>query len=236
MLYSPARITTLQLRKTTYNKFRKEVLILEQLTIMNHPLISHKLAILRHEDTDGKAFRELVSEIAMLICYEATRDLKTECVDIPTPITTAKCQMITHNKPVIVPILRAGLGMVDGMLKILPSAKIGHIGMCRNHETLQPEQYYCNLPADIDSRTVFILDPMLATGGSIAAAITLLKEHGAKKIKVLSIVGVEEGVRKVLDAHPDVQVFLGVMDEKLNEHGYIVPGLGDAGDRLFGTE
>lgn len=209
---------------------------MNNLTVMNHPLISHKLGLLRNVDTDGKAFRELVSEIAMLICYEATRDMKTTLVDVPTPLMTAKCQMITSDKPVIVPILRAGLGMVDGMLKILPSSKIGHIGMCRNHDTLQPEKYYCNLPSDISQRTVFVLDPMLATGGSLAAAVSLLKENGAKNIKVLSIVGVMEGVKKVLDAHPDVQVYLGVMDEKLNEKGYILPGLGDAGDRLFGTE
>lgn len=209
---------------------------MDRLTVMNHPLISHKLAILRHVDTDGKAFRELVSEIAMLICYEATRDLKTTPVDVPTPLMTAKCQMITTEKPVLVPILRAGLGMVDGMLTILPSAKIGHIGMCRNHETLQPEQYYCNLPVDIAERTVFVLDPMLATGGSLAAAITILKEKGAKNIKVLSIVGAEVGVKKVLDTHPDVKIYLGVLDDRLNEKGYILPGLGDAGDRLFGTE
>lgn len=209
---------------------------MKNLTVMDHPLISHKLALLRHEDTDGKAFRELVSEIAMLVCYEATRDMKTTAVDIPTPLMTAKCQMITTEKPVLVPILRAGLGMVDGMLTILPSAKIGHIGMCRNHDTLEPEQYYCNLPADIGERTVFVLDPMLATGGSLAAAVTLLKEKGAKKIKVLSIVGVQEGIDKVLNAHPDVHIYLGVKDDKLNEKGYILPGLGDAGDRLFGTE
>lgn len=209
---------------------------MQQLKIMNHPLISHKMAILRHKDTDGKAFRELVSEIAMLICYEATRDMETSEVDVPTPLQTARCNMITEHKPVIVPILRAGLGMVDGMLKILPSAKIGHIGMCRNHETLLPEKYYCNLPPDVADRTVFVLDPMLATGGSLAAAVTLIKEHGASRIKILSIVGVEQGVRKVLDSHPDVQIYLGTMDEKLNEHGYILPGLGDAGDRLFGTE
>lgn len=209
---------------------------MNNLTIMDHPLISHKLALLRNQTTDGKSFRELVSEIAMLICYEATRDMKTTDVDVPTPLTTAKSKMITTNKPVIVPILRAGLGMVDGMLKILPSSKIGHIGMCRNHETLEPEQYYCNLPADISERTVFVLDPMLATGGSLAAAVSLLKEKGAKTIKVLSIVGVQEGVDKVLNTHPDVHVYLGVMDEKLNDRGYILPGLGDAGDRLFGTE
>ena len=205
-------------------------------TVMNHPLISHKLAILRHENTDGKEFRELVSEIAMLICYEATRDMKTTPVDVPTPLMNARCEMILTEKPVLVPILRAGLGMVDGMLTILPAAKIGHIGMCRNHETLEPEQYYCNLPADISERTVFVLDPMLATGGSLAAAITLLKEKGAKKIKVLSIVGAQVGVDKVLNTHPDVHVYLGVLDERLNEKGYILPGLGDAGDRLFGTE
>lgn len=209
---------------------------MENVQIMNHPLISHKLAILRHVDTDGKQFRSLVSEIAMLICYEATRDMRVTEVDVPTPLMTAKCQMITEEKPLLVPILRAGLGMVDGMLTILPSAKIGHIGMCRNHETLQPEQYYCNLPSDIAKRTVIILDPMLATGGSCAAAITLLKEAGAKRIKLMSIVGVEEGIRKVHETHPDVQIYLGVKDDCLNENGYILPGLGDAGDRLFGTE
>ncbi|MBE7054571.1 MAG: uracil phosphoribosyltransferase [Ruminococcaceae bacterium] len=209
---------------------------MKNLTVMNHPLISHKLAILRHKDTDGKAFRELVSEIAMLICYEATRDMKTTPVDVPTPLMTAKCHMITSEKPVLVPILRAGLGMVDGMLTILPAAKIGHIGMCRNHDTLEPEQYYCNLPSDISERTVFVLDPMLATGGSLAAAITLLKEKGAKNIKVLCIVGAEVGCKKVLDTHPDVNIYLGVLDDRLNEKGYILPGLGDAGDRLFGTE
>ena len=209
---------------------------MKNLTVMNHPLISHKLAILRDIKTGGKEFRELVSEIAMLICYEATRDMETNIVYVETPLQTAKCNMITTQKPVLVPILRAGLGMVDGMLTILPSAKIGHIGMCRNHDTLEPEQYYCNLPADISERTVFILDPMLATGGSLAAAITILKEKGAKHIKVLSIVGAEVGVKKVLDTHPDVNIYLGVLDDCLNEKGYILPGLGDAGDRLFGTE
>ena len=209
---------------------------MKNLTVMNHPLISHKLAILRDIKTGGKEFRELVSEIAMLICYEATRDMETNIVYVETPLQTAKCNMITTQKPVLVPILRAGLGMVDGMLTILPSAKIGHIGMCRNHDTLEPEQYYCNLPADISERTVFILDPMLATGGSLAAAITILKEKGAKNIKVLSIVGAEVGVKKVLDTHPDVNIHLGVLDDCLNEKGYILPGLGDAGDRLFGTE
>ena len=209
---------------------------MENFTVMNHPLISHKLAILRHENTTGKEFRELVSEIAMLICYEATRDMTTTPVDIPTPLMTAHCEMITTEKPVLIPILRAGLGMVDGMLTVLPCAKIGHIGMCRNHETLEPEQYYCNLPADISERTAFVLDPMLATGGSLAAAISILKEKGAKKIKVLSIVGAQVGVDKVLEAHPDVHIYLGVLDDRLNEKGYILPGLGDAGDRLFGTE
>ena len=211
-------------------------IVVNNLTIMDHPLISHKLALLRHKDTDGKFFRELVSEIAMLICYEATRDMKTTTVDIPTPLMTAKCEMILDNKPVIVPVLRAGLGMVDGMLKILPSSKVGHIGLCRNHETLQPEKYYCNLPSDISERTVIVLDPMLATGGSLAAAVSLLKESGAKNIKVMSIVGAPVGVETVHKAHPDVHIYLGVMDEKLNEKGYILPGLGDAGDRLFGTE
>ena len=156
---------------------------MDNFTVMNHPLISHKLAFLRHENTVGKEFRELVSEIAMLICYEATRDMKTTTVEIPTPLMKANCEMILTEKPVLVPILRAGLGMVDGMLTILPSAKIGHIGMCRNHETLEPEQYYCNLPADISERTVFVLDPMLATGGSLSAAITLLKEKAQRELR-----------------------------------------------------
>ena len=181
-------------------------------------------------------FRELLQEISMLMGYEVTRDMPLTYEEIETPLMKMKAPKIAGKKVVVVPILRAGLGMVDGMLKILPSSKIGHIGLCRNHDTLQPEKYYCNLPSDIGERTVFVLDPMLATGGSLAAAVTLLKESGAKNIKVLSIVGVQEGVDKVHEAHPDVHIYLGVMDEKLNEKGYILPGLGDAGDRLFGTE
>ena len=208
---------------------------MENLTIMNHPLISHKLGLLRHQNTDGKAFRELVSEIAMLICYEATRDMKTNAVDVPTPLMTAKCQMITTDKPVIVPILRAGLGMVDGMLKILPSSKIGHIGLCRNHETLEPEEYYCNLPADISERTVFVLDPMLATGGSAIDAVSQIKERKPHSIKFVCMIAAPEGLKAFTEAHPDVPVFTAAVDEKLNENAYIVPGLGDAGDRIFGT-
>jgi uracil phosphoribosyltransferase len=208
---------------------------MKNLTVMDHPLISHKLALLRHIDTDEKLFRKLVSELAMLIGYEATREMEETPVDIPTPLMTAKCKMIKTKKPVIVPVLRAGLGMVEGMLAIMPFAKVGHIGLRRNHDTLLPEQYYLNLPPDVSESTVFVVDPMLATGGSLAASITLLKESGAKNIKVLSLVGVEEGVKKVLDEHPDVHIYLGVMDERLNEKGYILPGLGDAGDRLFGT-
>lgn len=169
---------------------------MENLTIMNHPLISHKLGLLRHQNTDGKAFRELVSEIAMLICYEATRDMKTNAVDVPTPLMTAKCQMITTDKPVIVPILRAGLGMVDGMLKILPSSKIGHIGLCRNHETLEPEEYYCNLPADISERTVFVLDPMLATGGSLAAPLQCLRSTAQNTLRFSALSAFRRALRE----------------------------------------
>ena len=206
------------------------------ITICDHPLLKHKISILRNKNTGTNEFRTIVEEIAMLIGYEALRDLQLEDVPVETPMETAMCPTISGKKQAVVPILRAGLGMVEGILKLMPAAKIGHIGMCRNHETLEPEQYYCNLPADISERTAFVLDPMLATGGSLAAAISLLKEKGAKKIKVLSIVGAQVGVDKVLEAHPDVHVYLGVLDDRLNEKGYILPGLGDAGDRLFGTE
>ena len=209
---------------------------MENLTIMNHPLISHKLGLLRHQNTDGKAFRELVSEIAMLICYEATRDMKTNAVDVPTPLMTAKCQMITTDKPVIVPILRAGLGMVDGMVSMMPNVKVGHIGLFRDPETLQPVKYYFKMPADISERDVIVVDPMLATGGSASAAITFLKEAGAQHIKLMSIIGAPEGVERMQKDHPDVDIFVAALDDHLNDHGYIVPGLGDAGDRIFGTK
>ena len=210
---------------------------MENVFIMDHPLISHKLAILRDKNTDNKNFRELVSEIGMLICYEATRDLPLTQVEVETPLMKANFSMIKTEKPVLVPILRAGLGMVEGVMNFLPNAAVGHVGLARNHETLEPELYYYNMPADAGERTVFVLDPMLATGGSCCAAISLIKEKtGAKKIKLLSIVGAPVGVERVHREHPDVQVYIGVMDERLNEKGYILPGLGDAGDRIFGTE
>ncbi|MGM9551034.1 MAG: uracil phosphoribosyltransferase [Clostridia bacterium] len=209
---------------------------MENVFIMNHPLISHKLAILRDKNTTSKQFRELVSEIGMLICYEATRDLPLTPVKVETPLMEAEFGMIKSFKPLLVPILRAGLGMVEGVMEFLPNAAVGHIGLARNHETLEPELYYYNMPADAGERTVMILDPMLATGGSCSAAIKLVKERtGAKKIKLMSIVGAPVGVERISREHPDVQIYLGVMDEKLNDKGYILPGLGDAGDRLFDT-
>ena len=203
--------------------------------IFDHPLIQHKLSILRDEKTGVKEFRALISEIAMLMCYEATRDLPTEEVVIKTPVTEAKVRRLAGKKLAIVPILRAGLGMVDGMLAMIPSAKVGHIGLYRDHETLQPVEYYCKLPTDIEQRQVLVLDPMLATGGSSVAAIEFIKRRGARKIKLVCVIAAPEGVRAVQEAHPDVDIYVAALDEKLNENGYILPGLGDAGDRLFGT-
>ncbi len=208
----------------------------KHITIFDHPLISHKISILRAERTGSKQFRELIEEIAMLMGYEALRDLPTEEVSIKTPITTAKVKMIAGKKLAIVPILRAGLGMVSGMLSLVPSAKVGHIGLYRDEVTLEPHEYYCKLPADIEDRLVILLDPMLATGGSGVAAIDFIKQKGCKNIKFMSIIAAPEGIKKISDAHPDVQFYCACVDEKLNEHGYIVPGLGDAGDRIFGTK
>ena len=204
--------------------------------IMDHPLIQHKLSILRDEKTGSKQFRELVSEIAMLMCYESTRDLPLTEVEIKTPITTAKTKKLAGRKMAFVPILRAGLGMVDGVLSLIPAAKVGHIGMYRDPETHQPVEYYCKLPADSEMRTLLVVDPMLATGGSASDAITMIKKRGAKDIKLCCIVSCPEGIRKVLADHPDVEVYVAAIDPILNEHCYIVPGLGDAGDRLFGTK
>ena len=201
-----------------------------------HPLLQHKVSLLRNKNTGTKEFKELVSEIAMLLCYEATRDLPTEEVEIETPICTTKVQMLSGRKLALVPILRAGLGMVDGMLSLIPAAKVGHIGMYRNEETLEPVEYYCKLPEDIAERDVFVLDPMLATGGSAADAITQIKKRGAKNIKFLGIIAAPEGVERLHEAHPDVEIHIAALDEKLNENGYIIPGLGDAGDRIFGTK
>ncbi len=204
--------------------------------VMDHPLVDHKLAILRSKDTPVKEFRELVSEIAGLMCYEATRNLPTMEVEVETPIATAKCKMLAGKKLAIVPILRAGLGMVDSMVDLIPSDKIGHIGLYRDPETHKPVEYYCKLPDDIGNRVVFVVDPMLATGGSAIAAIDFLKQHGCKNIIMMNVIGCPEGVKAVTEAHPDVDLYLAAVDEKLNEHAYIVPGLGDAGDRIFGTK
>ena len=205
-------------------------------TVLDHPLIQHKLAILRSKDTPVKEFRELVGEIAGLMCYEATRNLPTKEVSVETPITTATCRMLAGKKMAIVPILRAGLGMVDSMVNLIPSAKIGHIGLYRDPETHKPVEYYCKLPDDIGNRQVFVVDPMLATGGSAVAAIDFLKKHGCRNIIMMNIIGCPEGIKTVQAAHPDVELYLAAVDEKLNDHAYIVPGLGDAGDRIFGTK
>ena len=204
--------------------------------VLDHPLIQHKLAILRSKDTPVKEFRELVGEISGLMCYEATRNLPVTEVDVETPVAVAKCHVLAGKKLAIVPVLRAGLGMVDQMVALIPSAKIGHIGLYRDPQTHKPVEYYCKLPEDIANRQVFVVDPMLATGGSAVAAIDFLKRHGCKNIIMMNIIGCPEGVAAVQAAHPDVEIFLAAMDEKLNENAYIVPGLGDAGDRIFGTK
>ena len=204
--------------------------------ILDHPLILHKLAIIRRKDTGVKEFREMISEIATLMCYEATRNLQTEVVTIETPVAEAQVQVLAGKKLAIVPILRAGRGMVDGMLSLIPSAKVGHIGLYRDPESLEPVEYYCKLPPDIEDRDVFVVDPMLATGGSAVAAIDFLKARGVRSIKMLNIIAAPEGVHKVAQAHPDVEIYCAALDQCLNDHGYIVPGLGDAGDRIFGTK
>ena len=207
----------------------------ENPTIFNHPLISHKITLLRDVRTGNKQFRELVEEIAILMGYEALRDLPTENIEIETPITKTMSPVISGKKLAIVPILRAGLGMVNGIHALVPAAKVGHIGLYRDHETLEPHEYYCKLPEDIDKRLVILLDPMLATGGSACAAVDFIKQRGCKHIKFMSIISAPVGIRRLMDTHPDVQLYCGCVDEKLNENGYIVPGLGDAGDRIFGT-
>ena len=209
---------------------------MSKVTEIKHPLILHKLAIIRDENTGSKDFRELVEEVSMLMAYEVTRNFTTEEVEVKTPICTTKCEMLAGKKVAIVPILRAGLGMVDGMLKLIPAAKVGHVGLYRDEETLQPVEYFCKLPQDIAEREVIVVDPMLATGGSSADALTILKKRGAKNLKLMCLVGAPEGIEFVQKQHPDVDIYLAKIDEKLNESGYIVPGLGDAGDRLFGTK
>lgn len=203
---------------------------------MDHPLIQHKIGIIRREETSSKEFREMISEIAMLMCYEATRDLKLVDVDIKTPITDMTAKELAGKKLAVVPILRAGLGMVEGMLAMIPAAKVGHIGLYRDPETLEPVEYYCKLPADSSERDIFVVDPMLATGGSAEAAIQMLKDKGVRNIRFMCIIAAPEGVKRMQEAHPDVDLYIGALDEQLNNHGYIVPGLGDAGDRIFGTK
>ena len=209
---------------------------MSKVCVFDHPLIQHKLSIMRDKSTSVKEFRELVSEIAMLMCYEATRDLPLEPVEIETPVAKATVNRIAGKKLAIVPILRAGLGMVDGMVSMMPNAKVGHIGLFRDPETLEPVKYYFKMPPDIGERDVIVVDPMLATGGSASAAIKFLKEDGVKHIKLMCIIGAPEGVARMQKDHPDVDIFVAALDERLNDHGYIVPGLGDAGDRIFGTK
>ena len=204
--------------------------------VMDHPLIAHKVGMLRRESLGSKEFRAIIGQIAMFLCYEATRGLKLRDVRIKTPICETTAKELSGKKLAVVPILRAGLGMVEGMLAMIPAAKVGHIGLYRDPETLKPVEYYCKLPADCGEREVFVVDPMLATGGSSSAAITLLKEKGVRKIHFLCIIAAPERVEKILKDHPDVDIYIAALDEKLNEHGYIVPGLGDAGDRIFGTK
>lgn len=209
---------------------------MSNVVIFDHPLIQHKLAILRNQSTSVKEFRELIGEISALMCYEATRNLPTKEVEVQTPVAVAKCRMLAGKKLAIVPILRAGLGMVDTIVDLIPSAKIGHIGLYRDPETHMPVEYYCKLPEDVANRQVYVVDPMLATGGSAIAAIEFLKKHGCKNIIMMNIIGCPEGVKAVQEAHPDVDIYLAACDEKLNDNAYIIPGLGDAGDRIFGTK
>jgi uracil phosphoribosyltransferase len=208
---------------------------LPNLKVIEHPLIQHKLAVLRQKDTSKKTFRELTYEISMLMGYEVTRDLPLQPVEIETPLERTRARMVAGKKLVLVPVLRAGLGMVEGMLALVPSARVGHIGLYRQHDTLRPVEYYFKIPPEPEVRDFILLDPMLATGGSIAAATTLLKSHAAARVRIMSIVAAPEGVRKLFELHPDVQIFTAALDRQLNEQGYILPGLGDAGDRLFGT-
>lgn len=207
-----------------------------QVHVMDHPLIQHKLTLMRDKTTGVKEFREAVVEISTLMCYEATRDLPLKEIEIETPVAMAKVKVISGKKLAIVPILRAGLGMVDGMLSLIPTAKVGHIGLYRDPETLQPVEYYCKLPNDIADRDVIVVDPMLATGGSATAAIQFLKNYGVQHIKLMCILAAPQGIETVQKEHGDVEIFCAAIDEKLNEHGYIVPGLGDAGDRIYGTK
>ena len=204
--------------------------------ILDHPLIRHKLAIIRNKETDTKQFRDIIGELATLMAYESFKDVPTEEITVETPLEVTKQTVVKENSVAIVPILRAGLGMVDGILSLFPAAKVGHIGLYRNEETLEPQEYYCKLPVGIDKKVVMIVDPMLATGGSACDAISMLKKRGCKTIKLMSIIAAPEGVEKVAETHPDVEVYVSTLDRCLNENGYILPGLGDAGDRIFGTK
>lgn len=205
-------------------------------TVTNHPLIQHKLSILRDKNTSSKEFRALIGEIAMLMCYEATRDLELKDIEVETPVAVAKAKALAGKKLAVVPILRAGLGMVDGVVALIPSARIGHIGLYRDPDTLMPVEYYCKLPQDIAERDVIVVDPMCATGGSAIDAITMIKKRGPKHIKFMCTIAAPEGIKALTNAHPDVDVYCAALDDRLNDHGYIVPGLGDAGDRIFGTK
>jgi uracil phosphoribosyltransferase len=209
---------------------------MSKVTEIKHPLVLHKLAYIRDKNTGAKEFRELVHEVSMLIAYEVTRDLQLEEVDVETPIGWTKCKTLAGKKIAVVPILRAGLGMVDGVLTLIPAAKVGHIGLYRDEETLKPVEYFCKLPTDIGERDVIVTDPMLATGGSASDALSMLKAKGAKNIKLMCLIAAPEGIKKVMDDHPDVDIYVASIDERLNDHGYIIPGLGDAGDRLYGTK
>lgn len=204
--------------------------------ILDHPLIRHKLAIIRKKDTDTKQFREVIKEIAMLMAYESFKDVPTQEIVVETPLETTSQIIVKENSIAIVPILRAGLGMVDGILSLFPAAKVGHIGLYRDEETLEPQEYYCKLPTNIEEKVVMVVDPMLATGGSAVDAVKMLKKRGCKNIKFMAIIAAPEGVKKLAEAHPDVKIYVSTLDRCLNEHGYILPGLGDAGDRIFGTK
>lgn len=214
----------------------EERIPLSKVYVFDHPLIQHKLTYIRDKNTGTKEFRELVDEVATLMAFEITRDMPVEEIEIETPVTIAKTKVLSGKKLAIVPILRAGIGMVDGVLKLIPAAKVGHIGLYRDPETLKPVEYYAKLPADVEERDFIIVDPMLATGGSAVEAINSLKKRGAKSIKFMCLIAAPEGVKEIQDQHPDVDIYIAALDEKLNDHGYIVPGLGDAGDRLFGTK
>jgi len=209
---------------------------MSKLQVLDHPLIQHKLSLIRDEKTGSKEFRELVEEVAMLMAYEVTRDFPLQEIEVKTPVAIAKSKVLSGRKVGLVPILRAGLGMVDGMLRLIPAAKVGHVGLYRDPKTLLPVEYYCKLPSDIAERDLIVIDPMLATGGSASAAIMFLKDRGAKNIKLMCLIAAPEGILAVQTAHSDVDIFVAAVDECLNDHGYIIPGLGDAGDRLFGTK